>query len=194
MNAKLQLASTVLALAAAVQGCSPTPQTVRLAPQLNVTQSDVGQGKLVGLDVTDTRADKKAGIIGDEKIKFVTVSAEDASPSAVYREAADALIKLGFKVEPASRASQRVLRIEIDELQYQSLKRPFTFDTEAKVALAASVRNGHDHFQRTFETEEASTTGAPPTQSEIARTINAQVSRALDDVLADRQLIALLAK
>jgi uncharacterized lipoprotein YajG len=194
MNNKLRVASILLSLGAAIQGCAPTPQTVRLTPQVQVPPSDVGKGEVVGLDVADARSDKKVGIIGDEKIKFITVSAEDQSPSAVYRQAADGLTKLGFKVEPASAASDRVLRIELGQLEYQSLKRPFTFDTEAKVAVVAIARNGPARFERTFETEEASTSGSPPSQNEIARTINDQVSKALDDVLADRQLIALLAK
>jgi len=192
MNSKPVL--MLLALGVAVQGCSLSAQTVRLAPQVQVAQSDVGQGKLIGLDVNDARPDKKAGIIGDENIKFVTVAAEDGPPSAVYREAAEALIRLGFRVEPASDASVRVLRIQLTELEYQSLKRPFTFDTEAKVTVAAVARNTHDRFERRYETEETSTSGSPPSQSEVARTINSQVSKALDDVLSDRQLIALLAR
>jgi uncharacterized lipoprotein YajG len=196
VNIKLfHFASILLTIiGVAVQGCSMAPQTVRLAPQVQVSQSDVGQGKVIGLDVSDARSDKRAGIVGDEKIKFVTIAAEDKSPSAVYREAADALTKLGFKVQPASGASERVLRIELAKLEYQSLKRPFTFDTEAKVTLAAIAENGASRYERKFETEEASTSGSPPSQSEIASTINSQVSQALGDVLADRQLIALLAK
>jgi uncharacterized lipoprotein YajG len=193
-NKLFHFGSILFSVGVAVQGCSTAPQTVRLAPQVQVSQSDVGGGKVIGLDVSDARGDKKAGIIGDEKIKFVTISAEDRSPSAVYREAADALTKLGFKVEPASSATERVLRIELAQLEYQSLKRPFTFDTEAKVTLAAIAGNGANRYERTFETEEASTSGSPPSQSEIANTINSQVSKALEDVLADRQLIALLAQ
>lgn len=195
MSTKLfTLGSILLSVGLILQGCSMAPQTVRLEPQVQVSQSDVGRGKVIGLDVSDARTGKKAGIIGDEKIKFVTVSAEDESPSAVYREAANALTKLGFKVRPASSATERVLRIELAELEYQSLKRPFTFDTEAKVVLAAVAENGPNRYERTFETEEARTSGSPPTQGEISGTINSQVSKALDDVLADRQLIALLAK
>lgn len=193
MNSKLHFSLILLNAGVALQGCSMAPQTVRLAPQVQVSQSDVGRGRVIGLDVSDARPDKKAGIIGDEKIKFVTVSAEDES-SAMYREAADALTKLGFEVRPASGATERVLRIELAQLEYQSLKRPFTFDTEAKVTLAAKAESGTHRYERTFEVQEESTSGSPPSRGEISSTINSQVSKALDDVLADRQLIALLAK
>jgi uncharacterized lipoprotein YajG len=127
-------------------------------------------------------------------MQFITITAEDDSPSAVYKQAADALTKLGFKVEPASDVTERAIRIEIRELQYESIKQPFTFDSKAMVLVGAIARNGTDRYERTYQTEQTSTTGAPPGQSEIGKTINGLLSTALDDVLADRQLMAVLAK
>jgi hypothetical protein len=46
----------------------------------------------------------------------------------------------------------------------------------------------------TIEKEETRTSAAPPSSSEVARTVNDEVSKALDDVLANRQLMALIAK
>jgi len=194
MNTKFQLALFVLSLGVAVQGCMLKSETVHFAPQLQVRQTDIGQGKALGLEVADVRADKKVGIVGDPKMKFITVTAEDDSPSTVYKQAADALTKLGFKVEPASNETERALRIEIRELQYESIKQPFTFDSKAMVLVGAIARNGTDRYERTYQTEQTSTTGAPPGQSEIGKTINGLLSTALDDVLADRQLMAVLAK
>ena len=194
MNARFQLLLVLLGLGVAVQGCNLTSETVHFAPHLQVRQTDIGQGKVVGLNVADMRADKKVGIVGDPNIKSITVSAEDDSPSAVYQQTADALTKLGFKVEPASDATERALRIEIRELQYESLKRPFTYDAKARVLVGAIARNGGDRYERTYETEETSTTGSPPGQSAISKTINGLLSTAIDDVLGDRQLMAVLAK
>ncbi len=194
MNAKYQVVLLVLSLGVAVQGCMLKSETVHFAPKLEARQTDVGEGTVLGLEVADTRADKKVGIVGDPKMKFITVTAEDDSPSAVYKEAANALTKLGFKVEPASDATDRVLRLELRELQYESIKQPFTFDSKAKVLVGAVARNGGDRYERTYETEETSTTGAPPSQSEISQTINRLLSASLNDVLADKQLMAILAK
>jgi uncharacterized lipoprotein YajG len=194
MNAKYQVVLLVLSLGVAVQGCMLKSETVHFAPKLEARQTDVGEGTVLGLEVADIRADKKVGIVGDPKMKFITVTAEDDSPSAVYKEAANALTKLGFKVEPASDATDRVLRLELRELQYESIKQPFTFDSKAKVLVGAVARNGGDRYERTYETEETSTTGAPPSQSEISQTINRLLSASLNDVLADKQLMAILAK
>lgn len=194
MNGKFQFGLLILSLGVAVQGCNLKPESIRFAPQLEVRQTDIGQGKVVGLEVADTRPEKQVGIVGDPKIKSINVTAEDASPSAVYKEAADALAKLGFKAEPASDTSERALRLEVRELQYESLKRPFTYDAKAKVLVGAVVRNGGARYERTYETEETSTTGSPPSQSEISKTVNRLLSTSLNDVLADRQLMAVLAK
>ena len=194
MNAKYQVALVVLSLGVAVQGCMLKSETVHFAPNLEARQTDIGEGKVLGLDVADMRADKKVGVVGDPKMNFITVTAEDDSPSAVYKQAADALTKMGFKVEPASAAADRALRLEVRALQYESIKQPFTFDSKAKVLVGAVARNGGNRYERTYETEETSTTGAPPSQSEIGKTINRLLSTSLNDVLADRQLMAILAK
>lgn len=194
MNAKLRLAMLIIGVGVVVQGCNLKPENIRFAPQLDVRQANVGEGKVVGLEVADTRPDKQIGIVGDPKIKSINVTAEDASPSAIYKQAADALTKLGFKVEPGSDATDRVLRLEVRQLQYESLKRPFTFDNKSEVLVGAVVKNGGERYERTYETEETSTTGGPPSQSEISKTVNRLLSASLNDVLADKQLMTLLAK
>jgi uncharacterized lipoprotein YajG len=194
MNAKYQIGLLVLSLGVALQGCMLKSETVHFAPKLEARQGDIGDGKVLGLDVADTRADKKVGIVGDPKMNYITVTAEDASPSVVFKEAAEALTKMGFKVQPASDATDRSLRLDVRELQYESIKKPFTFDGKAKVLVVAVARNEGARYERTYETEETNTTGAPPSQSEIGSTINRLLSASLNDVLADRQLMAILAK
>jgi uncharacterized lipoprotein YajG len=194
MNAKFLFGSILLCLGVVIQGCNLKHESIRFAPQLEARQTDIGQGKVVGLEVADIRPNKQAGIVGDPKDKFINVTAEDGSPSAIYKEAADTLTKMGFKVEPATDTSERVLRLEVRELQYESLKRPFTFDSKASVLVGAVVKNGGDRYERTYQTEETSTTGGPPSQSEISKTVNRLLSASLNDVLADKQLMAILAK
>jgi uncharacterized lipoprotein YajG len=109
MNAKFLLGLVVFGLGVLVQGCNLKHESIRFAPQLEVRQTEIGQGKVVGLEVADIRPDKQLGIVGDPKMKFINVTAEDATPSAIYKEAADALTKMGFKVEPASDARASVI-------------------------------------------------------------------------------------
>ena len=194
MNTKIPYLLALLALCIAVPGCKLHSESVRFSPELKPRQADIGQGKPLGLSIADTRPDKQVGIVGDPKIEAITVTAEEGSPSLVYQQTAEALTKLGFKVEPASDATERSLRIEIRELQYESLKRPFKYDAKAKVLVGAIARSGAGRYERTYETEETGEYGTPPNQSTISKSINGLLSAAIDDVLADKQLLDVLTK
>ena len=194
MNTKVPYVLALLTFCVAVAGCKLHSETVRFSPELKPREADIGQGKPLGLSVADTRPEKQAGIVGDPKIEAITVTAEEGSPSLVYQKTAEALTKLGFKVEPASDATDRSLRIEIRELQYESLKRPFKYDAKAKVLVGAIARSGAGRYERTYETEETGEYGTPPNQSTISKSINGLLSEAINDVLADQHLMDVLAK
>jgi uncharacterized lipoprotein YajG len=194
MNTKIPYLLALLALCFAVDGCKLHSETVRFSPELKPRQSDIGQGKPIGLSIADTRPDKQVGIVGDPKIESITVTAEEGSPSLVYQQTADALTKMGFKVEPTSDSTERSLRIEIRELQYASLKRPVKYDAKAKVLVGAIARGTGGRYERTYETEETGEYGSPPGQKAISDSINGLLSAAIDDVLADKQLLDVLAK
>jgi uncharacterized lipoprotein YajG len=194
MNTKIPYLLALLALCLTVDGCKLHSESVRFSPELKPKQGDIGQGKTLGLAVADTRPEKQVGIVGDPKIEAITVTAEEGSPSLVYQQTADALTKMGFKVEPASDASERSLRIEIRELQYESLKRPFKYDAKARVLVGGIARSSSGRYERTYETEETGEYGTPPNQSTISKSINGLLSAAIDDVLADKQLLDVLAK
>jgi uncharacterized lipoprotein YajG len=187
-NGSLLTAVSVVVL---LQGCL-SPQTVHLAPKLEDHRSKVGVGKVVGLEVTDVRPQWKVGIVGDPKGKSVEISAEDDSTKGIYNATVQALRHMGFTVQPAAEAADRSLRIELRELEYQSLKLPFTFETKGKVTLAVFAQNGSDKYQRTFKASNASTSGTPPTVSDTDREVNELVSIALQDMIEDEQVMAVL--
>jgi uncharacterized lipoprotein YajG len=184
----------VFSIVAFLQGCALAPQTIHLAPQVQDHRSSVGQGKVVGLAVADVRPQKKVGIVGDPNAKSVEISAEDESAAGIYNATAEALRHLGFTVRQASEGVDPSLRIELRELEYQSLKLPFTFETKGRVTLAALAQNGSDRYQRTYKANKSSTSGTPPTLSDTERAINELVSMALEDMLTDEQLVAVLAQ
>jgi uncharacterized lipoprotein len=184
----------VFSVVALLQGCAPTAQTVHLAPHAEDHRSGVGQGKVVGLAVTDVRPEKKVGMVGDPSAKSVAISAEDESNAGIYNAATEALRHLGFTVRQASEETDPSLRIELRELAYQSLKTPFTFETKGKVTLTALAQNGTALYQRTYKANRSSSSGTPPTARETEQAINELVSMALEDMVSDEQLVAVLAK
>lgn len=193
MKWRTQRYLTIFGIVALMQGCL-APQTVHLAPQVQDHRSGVGQGKVVALAVTDVRPQKKIGVVGDPNAKSVAISAEDESTAGIYNATAEALRHLGFTVRPATEGADPSLQIELRELEYQSLKLPFTFDTKGKVTLTALAQNGSARYQRTYKANKSSTSGTPPTLNDTDHTVNELVSMALEDVVTDEQLVAVLAQ
>jgi len=194
MNQKLGLLLALLAIAALTQGCNVEPHNVRLAPSVKVQPSELGQNKVVGLEVVDSRADKKLGVVGDPKGKFVYLTLANETPPTIYKQVADGLEKLGFTVQPATGSEERSLKVDVTELSYESIKKPMTFDTVAKVSLAATARTEAQTYERAYNVKQERAAGAPPSAEDDAKALNSLVSMALEDMLTDKQLLALLAK
>jgi uncharacterized lipoprotein len=194
MNQKLGLLLALLAIAALTQGCNVEPHNVRLAPSVKVQPSELGQNKVVGLEVVDSRADKKLGVVGDPKGKFVYLTLANETPPTIYKQVADGLEKLGFTVQPATGSEERSLKVDVTELSYESIKKPMTFDTVAKVSLAATARTEAQTYERAYNVKQEKAGGSPPSNEDDTRIVNSLVSMALEDMLTDKQLLALLAK
>src|SRR6185436_338422 len=133
MKARFGLVLVACGMFAAIQGCALKPQNLRIDPPLKVTESAIGNGRMIGLAVADSRADKKLGEVGDPNTKMVDVAVEEDPSAAVYARLEEALAKLGFSAVPHSDAMERTLQVDIRSLQLKSVKTAFTFEDRKSV-------------------------------------------------------------
>jgi uncharacterized lipoprotein len=194
MKARLWYVLAVFGVVATILGCTLKPQNVRIDPPVKVNESAVGNGRIIGLGVSDGRTEKKLGEVGDPNTKMVDVSVEEDPSAAVYERLQEALGKLGFSVVPHSDAMERTLQVEIRGLELKSVKTPFTFETELRAALAAHAANGPEYYNRQFNVRTRKDGAAPPFEKDSTMLVNTAISQALEDMLADDQLLELLAK
>ncbi|MEO8321567.1 MAG: YajG family lipoprotein [Bradyrhizobium sp.] len=194
MNIKILLTSTAVALLMIMQGCSLKPQYLRIDPPVKVKEAKIGNGKIIGLRVADARLDKKLGEIGDPDRKMVDVRVEEDPSPAIYARVKQALTKQGFSVQPYSDAMTSTLDITVRNLALTSEKKPLTFETELQAAVAAHVANGTEFYDRQFNVRTRRDSAAPPYQKESTQLVNTAVSQALEDLLADEDLLAMLAR
>ncbi len=194
MKKRLWFVLAVFGMVAAIQGCALNPQVLLIDPPVKVNESSVGNGRTIGLGVSDARTDKKLGEVGDPNTKMVDVSVEEDPSTAVYGRLQEALAKLGFSVVPYSDAMERTLRVEIRNLQLNSVKTPLTFETELRAAVGARAGNGPEYYDRQFNVRSRKDGAAPPFEKDSTLLVNTAVSQALEDMLADEQLLELLAK
>lgn len=194
MKTRLWFALAVFGMIAAIHGCALKPQNLRIDPPVKVNESAVGNGRIIGLGISDARTDKKLGEIGDPNTTMVDVSVEEDPSAAVYARLQEALAKLGFSVVPYSDAMERTLQVEIRNLELKSVKTAFTFETELRAAVGARVANGPEYYDRQFNVRTRRDGAAPPFEKDSTALVNTAVSQALEDMLSDEQLLDLLAK
>ncbi len=194
MKTKLWLVLAAFSMVAAIQGCSLKPQNLRIDPLVKVNESAVGNGRIIGLGVSDARTDKKLGEVGDPNTRMVDVSVEEDPGAAVYARLQEALAKLGFSVVPYSEAMELTLLVEIRRLELKSVKTAFTFETELRAEVGARAANGPEYYDRQFNVRTRKDGAAPPFEKDSTLLVNTAVSQALEDMLSDEQLLELLAK
>jgi uncharacterized lipoprotein YajG len=186
----------IVAVAAVVlSGCASTaPQNVRLDPPLQVPASQIGQGRVVQVVVTDNRLRKTLGIVGDLGGRYATVSVEDDFSNLVYQRIAAALRDKGFTVVPTPAADARNLDVEVRDLQYQSTKDGVVYKTEVKALVAGRARNGSETYDRVYEAGETRSGPLLPDAADNAKAVNAVVAMTLEDMINDEKLTAVLVR
>jgi uncharacterized lipoprotein YajG len=194
MNTRIWLATAATVLCIGVQGCALKNQSLRIDPEVKVKESQIGIGKTVGLRISDARADKKLGEVGDPDRKMVDVTVDEDPSPAIYERVKQALSRMGFSVQPYSSTMDRTLAIEIRTLELQSVKKPLTFYTELRAEVAAHAANSTAYYDRQFNVRTRKESAAPPYQKDSTKLVNTAVSQALEDLLADEQLLDLLAR
>ena len=192
MRATLWFSTAMLGLVA-LQGCSLKPQNLRLDPsQIRIQESQVGSGTTVGLQVTDARPTKKLGEVGDPNNKMVDVSVEEDPSPIIHERVKEALSSMGFTVVPFTENADPSLQIEIRKLELQSVKTPFTFETELRAEVAAHAAKDTATYDRQFNVRTRKDGAAPPFEKDSAALVNTAISQALEDLLADEQLLGTL--
>lgn len=173
-------------------GCTPKPQTIRLDPPVKQDAAQAAGDVALGLAVVDVRPGDKLGTMNDAHGKVVDVSTADGSEAAIHRRLSEALARKGFRVKPLSDDDPRKLVVELRELTYGASKRAFDFDVSLAAAVSAKASNGEESFSRTYNVSQQKGTGDPPTEPESTQLVNQGIGLALDDLLNDAELMALL--
>ena len=179
------------ALALMLAACA-TPQALTVTPEVRVPAADLGGARLVQVSVADKRATQALGDNLQYEPGDFTVRGDLA---AIVREAlASGLERLGFKV--AANAGSE-LRVEILGLEYGVRERStLSRHVEGTARLKAGcVRDEKLQLERTHRGEMRKpvflTAHDEPTNS---KHVSEVVSDSLNAVLADRELIACLAR
>jgi uncharacterized lipoprotein YajG len=194
MKSRIWLCSAIAIAMTIFQGCSLKPQYLLIDPKVQVKDSSVGNGFEVGLNVADLRPDRKLGEVGDPNKQLVEVRLDrDPSPT-MYVRIKDALTRQGFAVVPYVSGQTRTLHIEIRNLTLTSVKKPLVFDTELRAEVTAHAVNGGTRHDRQFNVRTRKEGAIPPYEKDSNVLVNDAISQALNDLVADEQVLGVLAQ
>jgi len=176
----------------AAWGCAHGPQFVRINPEINAISRGNSVDVLVELSVLDTRADKKIGTTGNDKARF-DITLKDDIATVLSPKLAAALESQGMSVISRPDANAKKLTISVDRLTLDSLKSEgFGYLTAVNAEVVASIETNTTRFSKRYtvstEKEMSSATSTQTTQEML----NAVLSKALSDVVADEALIGVL--
>ena len=176
----------------AAWGCAHGPQFVRINPEINAISRGNSVDVLVELSVLDTRADKKIGTTGNDKARF-DITLKDDIATVLSPKLAAALESQGMSVISRPDVNAKKLTISVDRLTLDSLKSEgFGYLTAVNAEVVASIETNTTRFSKRYtvstEKEMSSATSTQTTQEML----NAALSKALSDVLADEALIGVL--
>lgn len=183
-----------MGVVALVQGCALQPENIRIDPSLDLPHSLVGSPKTIGVAVSDARTSKKLGEVGDPNREMYDITVNEDPSAAIYSRVSSALAKLGYSVAPQTEGVQTSLKIEVDALKLDSDKRAFDFLTTLHAEVAAHVRNGRESFDKKYIVSQSINTPGPAYARDTTRLVNAAMSAALEDMLADQRLLDTLNK
>jgi uncharacterized lipoprotein YajG len=194
MKSRIWLCSAIAIAVMLLQGCTLKPQYLLIDPAVQVKESSVGGGFEVGLSVADLRPDRKLGDVGDPNKEMVEVRLDKDPSPAIYLRVKDALMRQGFAVVPYVSGQTRTLHVEIRDLTLTSVKKPLVFDTELRAEVTAHAVNGGTRHDRQFNVRTRKEGAIPPYEKDSNVLVNDAISQALNDLVADEQILGVLAQ
>lgn len=183
------LAGLLLSLSA----CGYIPEDVAINPNVHHQSSPVGHGKSVGVRVIDAR---DSHVIGGRPTGYGPAADITVGPSfrdAVEKELNKALRRNRFK-PVAYNDAKRQLTVRITNLRYEQRAGFWTAGLQIKGSLEASARAGGRSFDRVYRAQNDQRIVVTPGSKDDARYVNTVVSKLINKLINDRDLMRALSR
>lgn len=189
-SSKMMLA---VGAALALAGCTFKHQAVRIQPVLDIAQSDVGKGRKILLKVVDERPKTTLGTRGARGVG-ADMTIEGDVTQIVGAAIQDGLSRQGFSVSTDA-SEDRQLRVEIRNLDYDVIVGFWAGTLKVDTTLKGVCQHGgtrpYEGMHRGEFTESVQVVqGADANNGYVSDS----VSKAINSLLADRELISCLAR
>lgn len=171
--------------------CAITPQTVRLAPNVDITNSSEGNGAMVSVKVSDERPQSTIGHRGPGF--GAKISIKQNLKEFFQNEILKGLTEKGFKPFLYKGKGKPILRVEIRSLKYHISGGFLTNDIYIGAAIKAIANVGDNSYEHFYRVENEKRAAFSLTAKDNEKLINEVIDDVLRKLLNDSELINFLA-
>jgi uncharacterized lipoprotein len=177
-----------------LSGCAFTPQTAEIKPTVQVYASNIGQGKTVGVLVTDERDTQDLGNRGSALISKAAKISSDQNLAEVFRQAVfDGLKSKSFMPKDLNGAVDRQLKVEIRSLNYSTSTGFWTGGVDTKAAIKAIATASGKSYENIYRSNNEERVVVVPTAEHNSELLNKVVNDVLSKLFEDQALLSTLA-
>lgn len=175
-------------------GCAFTDHRASLNPAIDVPAVAVGAGRLVRVTVVDERPHESIGRRGVGGGMGGTITLAEPLDGLVRAKLEEGLRRNGFAIAGASDEGAADLKVEIRDFEYQLVSGFWTGSAQTSAALKAICRDGDETYERLYRAEHKRGAFFVPSGGKTDRMLDETLSKVLDDVLSDDELMRFLAR
>lgn len=187
---KLLYRLSVIVLMAALTACALSPQKVTIRPDIDLSDvNTVGNDATVSLETIDNRPSRVIGTRGGVYASTSEISTAEDIRTPIRTELTEALQQMGYQVVASGQASDSVLKIFVDAIEYEVQEGNVTDVIEIAVTLRAVCKAGNREYTGRYRSTRSREAMTKPKPEENAAMINAAMSHVLKRVLTDQQLL-----
>lgn len=175
-----------------LSGCALSPQTVRLAPVIDVAPRNIGSERQLAIEVIDARSRRefgaRGGVYGDSSM--LLPSNEITSP--IRQALVSALLDYRFRVAQPGIELPLKLTVTVEDIRYTPSGSPLVRAVKTELRLRVQARNGARDYATEYTASTTREVLSAPSPEENERIINRVVSKGLERLLTDEQLLEFL--
>lgn len=187
MRLKLLLVSLSALLLTA---CALSPQQVTIRPTLEKSNSNIGEGRTLFIEVVDSRESSAIGSRGGMYKSTSLITLANDLPTAIRDVASKQFREMGFVVQAAPGASADI-RIFVDKLSYSDPETSAVgFDVSLESVLRVEARQNRDVYNGRYQVKTNRTYATVPGRDRNEEMINEVLSGSLQRLFNDPKLLA----
>lgn len=175
-------------------GCAFVPESIPLQPQVNIPETNLGQGKTVFVAVIDARPDDTLGgrITGYGPAASIKLS--NNITEIVREQIIKGLSQNGFKPVVNQLGIERKLTVRINSFDYKQRIGLLTGTLIIGCTLEGTVDNKGEHYINVYRAVTQNDIVLTPTSDYDTQHINEVFANSLYKLLSDKQLLKFLTK